>query len=163
MKKHHTLVMALFFAFKENANMESNISGSVAIVIKATPEKVWDALVNPDMIKQYLFGTNTKTDWKPGSPIYFEGEYQGKTYQDKGTILEVVPNKLLKYSYWSSMSKLEDRPENYMNVTFKVTEDGSDHTMLTLLQENIADEESKKHSIENWHMVLGKMKQLLEH
>lgn len=142
--------------------MKTNITGSVAIVIKAPIEKVWDALVNPEIIKQYLFGTDTHTTWKPGSPVTFEGEWEGKKYQDKGTVLEVKPNELLKYSYWSSMGKLEDRPENYMDITFTLTKDDSDHTMLTLLQENIHSEEAKAHSINNWQMVLGQMKRLLE-
>ena len=60
------------------------------------------------------------------------------------------------------MGKLLDRPENYMMVTFKLNKDDNDHTLLTLLQENIPDEESKNHSIENWQMVLGNLKRILE-
>jgi uncharacterized protein YndB with AHSA1/START domain len=142
--------------------MKTGISGSVATVIQAPLEKVWDALVNPDMIRQYLFGTNTRSDWKPGSPIIFEGEWEGKAYQDKGTIHEIKPNEILRYDYWSSMGKLEDRPENYMMITFKLRKDENDHTLLTLLQENIPDEESKNHSIANWQMVLSNLKRILE-
>jgi uncharacterized protein YndB with AHSA1/START domain len=142
--------------------MKSDISGSVATVIQAPIEKVWDALVNPDIIRQYLLGTNTRSDWKPGSPIIFEGEWEGKSYQDKGTIHEIKPNEILRYDYWSSMGKLEDRPENYMMVTFKLHKDDNDHTLLTLLQENIPDEESKNHSMANWQMVLGNLKRILE-
>jgi uncharacterized protein YndB with AHSA1/START domain len=142
--------------------MNTGISGSVATVIRAPIEKVWDALVNPDMIRQYLFGTNARSDWKPGSPIIFEGEWEGKTYKDKGTIHEIIPNEILRYDYWSSMGKLEDRPENYMMITFKLTRGENEHTLLTLLQENIHDEESKNHSIANWQMVLGNLKRILE-
>ena len=157
------MVLALNFTLLllKSAIMKTGISGSVATVIKAPLEKVWDALVNPDMIRQYLFGTNARSDWKPGSPIYFEGEWEGKSYQDKGTIHEIKPNEVLRYDYWSSMGKLEDKPENYMMVTFKLTKD-NDHTLLTLLQENIPDEESKNHSIANWQMVLGNLKRILE-
>ena len=142
--------------------MQTGINGSLATAIKAPVEKVWDALVNPAIIKQYLFGTNARSDWKAGSPIYFEGEWEGKTYQDKGTILEIIPNELLKYDYWSSMSKMEDKPENYMVITFRISKDENDHTMLSLLQENIADEQTKNHSMENWQMVIGNLKRILE-
>ena len=142
--------------------MKNSFTGSTAIVINTSVEKLWDALTNPDMIRQYLFGTNTRSEWKAGSPIVFEGEWQGKKYQDKGTILEIKPNELLKYSYWSSMSKKEDKPENYMVITFKIGEDDNEHSHLTLLQENIPDEETKKHSIENWQTVLRNLKKLLE-
>jgi uncharacterized protein YndB with AHSA1/START domain len=59
------------------------------IIINAPTSKVWDALVNPEMIKQYMFGTNAISDWKKGSPIVFKGEWQGKTYEDKGVILRL--------------------------------------------------------------------------
>ena len=82
--------------------------------------------------------------------------------QLKDLVYEIKPNEILRYDYWSSMGKLLDRPENYMMVTFKLNKDDNDHTLLTLLQENIPDEESKNHSIENWQMVLGNLKRILE-
>ena len=142
--------------------MKSNITGRAQITINAPASKVWEALTTPAIIKQYFFGTDAVSDWKVGSPLIFKGEWQGKQYQDKGTILESVPQKKFKYDYWSSMGKLLDRPENYMMVTFKLNKDDNDHTLLTLLQENIPDEESKNHSIENWQMVLGNLKRILE-
>ena len=52
--------------------------------IDASPDKVWDALTDPDQIKQYMFGSQVETDWRPGSPIVWKGEYEGKQYEDKG-------------------------------------------------------------------------------
>ena len=92
--------------------MKNNISGSASIVIDAPASKVWEALTNPQQIKKYFFGTDTISEWKKGSPIYFRGEWEGKKYEDKGTILETEPNQLFKYTYWSSMSGIEDKLEN---------------------------------------------------
>ena len=141
--------------------MKSNITGNASTIIEAPIEKVWEALITPEMIKQYFFGTNTITDWKVGSPIVFSGEWQGKHYEDKGTILEITPGKKLKYSYWSSMSGIEDKPENYVDVTYELTEDATG-TKISIKQENIPDEKMKAHSEENWKMVLDNLKQLLE-
>ena len=58
----------------------------------APVEAVWDALTNPEKIKRYLFGTQTITDWKEGSPIIFTGTWEGTQYKDKGTILKFVKN-----------------------------------------------------------------------
>ncbi|MBX3006872.1 MAG: SRPBCC domain-containing protein [Melioribacteraceae bacterium] len=141
--------------------MAVGIKVELKMDISASPTKVWDALVNPEIIKQYLFGTNTITDWKIGSPIVFQGVWDGTEYKDKGTILEFIPEKKLKYDYWSSFSPLEDKPENYQQITFTI-EVGGDTTVLALIQENITDETTRGHSENNWKMILNQIKQIVE-
>ena len=141
--------------------MKSNIKGYVSVNIRATREEVWDALTKPEIIKQYFFGTNTQTDWKPGHAIRFTGEWQGKTYEDKGTVLDIEKYKLIKYSYWSSISGIEDKPENYAILTYEITGE-DDNITVSVLQENIPDEKMKTHSEENWNKVLQGLKNLLE-
>jgi uncharacterized protein YndB with AHSA1/START domain len=141
--------------------MKSNIKGQVRVNINAPVSKVWDALTKPEIIKQYLFGTDTITDWKVGNPITFTGEWEGKTYKDKGTILGFEKNRLIKYSYWSSMSGIEDKPENYAIVTYELS--GVDRDVdLTITQENIPDEKMKEHSEENWKKVMNGLKNVVE-
>ncbi len=134
---------------------------SVTAEFESSLPEVWDALVNPKKIKQYLFGTDTVTDWKIGSPIIFQGVWDGVPYQDKGTILEFIPEKILKYDYWSSFSKLEDVPENYQQLTFELTVNGA-KVLLTLTQDNIPNEPARDHSAENWKMVLDQIKKIVE-
>lgn len=55
-----------------------DLIAKASITINAPVAKVWEALVSPAMIKQYMFGTNVVTDWKEGSPIVWRGEWQGK-------------------------------------------------------------------------------------
>src|SRR5688500_448190 len=95
---------------------------SESVLIDATPVKVWETLTTPALIKEYLYGTETSTDWKIGKPITFRGVYGPENHQycDKGVVLENVPNKTLRYSYWSGFSGLEDRPENYSTVTYSL-------------------------------------------
>ena len=141
--------------------MKSNITGKVSVKIDAPASEVWDALTTPEIIKKYFFGTNAISDWKVGSPLIFKGEYQGKHYEDKGTIVKVERNKLFQYKYWSSMSGIEDKPENYVTVTYELSEK-NDKTKLTVTQENIPDEKTKEHSEQNWKKVLTDLKKLLE-
>jgi uncharacterized protein YndB with AHSA1/START domain len=141
--------------------MKNHITGKASIDINVPASVVWEGLTKPELIKQYFFGTEAITDWKVGSPLIFKGEYKGKSYQDKGTILVNEPNKLLRYSYWSSMSGIEDKPENYVHVTYKLNEENH-VTTLTIIQENIPTEEMKEHSEENWNKVLDNLKGLLE-
>lgn len=141
--------------------MNKELTITQSIEINADKAKVWDSLTNPEKIKIYLFGTETVTDWKTGSTIVFQGEYQGHQYKDKGTILDIKTNELLQYSYWSGFSGLEDKPENYSLITYKL-ETTNDKTLLTLTQEGFANEEAQQHSKTNWMNVLQQIKQLTE-
>jgi len=139
----------------------ANLSSTSSIGINAPAAKVWQALTDPKIVKQYFFGTNVKSDWKKGGTITWEGEWDGKTYKDTGEILDIDPGKMLKYNYWSSMSGTENIPENYVDITYVLSEkDGK--TTLTIIQERIKSEEAKKHSEENWIYIFGKMKEMVE-
>jgi len=131
------------------------------ILINAPVSKVWEALINPKIIKQWLFGTNVISDWKIGSPILFTGNWQGTEYKDKGTILQLDPEKLFQYNYWSGFSGLPDIPENYSVITFELTpENGA--TSLTLTHSHIPTETGYEHSDKNWDATLDLMKKIIE-
>ena len=141
--------------------MKDTLIAETSISVNASPAQVWEALTTPRLIKKYLMGTDVSTDWKEGSKITYNGEYQGKKYHDKGIIKKVEPEKLLQSTYLSSMSGKEDKPENYNLVTYKLTKSG-DTTVITLSQDNNSSEKEKEHSIENWKMVLKKLKEVVE-
>jgi uncharacterized protein YndB with AHSA1/START domain len=135
---------------------------SVFVDIDAEPKVVFDALTDPEKVKEYLFGTQLKTDWKVGSDITYSGEWQGKSYVDKGKVVEFEQDKKIVSTYWSAMSGLEDTPENYQTVTYELADNENGGTVLTLYQDNISDQESADHSKENWKGVLDKLKELCE-
>ena len=69
------------------------------ISINSSSAKVWDALVNPEKTKQYMFGCEAISDWKPGSPLLWKGSYEGKEMIFvKGIVLDNQPNKILKFT-----------------------------------------------------------------
>lgn len=133
---------------------------NISVTIDASPADVWQALTDPVLINEYFFGTNVQTDWRPGNPILFRGSWEGKSYEDKGVILKAESEKLLSYTYWSSMSGVPDVPENYKTVTFELAQQGT-QTLLKLNQSN-SDEKSQAHSTENWQMVLDGLKKVAE-
>ncbi|MEO8590100.1 MAG: SRPBCC domain-containing protein [Flavobacteriales bacterium] len=132
-----------------------------AIVLSASPARVWKALTDPAEIKIYLFGTLGISDWKKGSPLRFVGEWEGKSYEDKGTILQFDEGRCFQYSYWSSFSGLPDAPENYSIVTNTLKPQGAD-TLLEVRQENFAGTTQYEHSDHNWNGVLAAIKKLVE-
>ena len=141
--------------------MSNELTSTNSILIQAPAERVWEALTDPAQIRQYLFGTNAQSDWKEGSAITYTGEWEGKQYEDKGTIIDLIPNKKLHTTYWSSMSGKEDIPENYNNVLYELNPEG-DSTLLTISQDNIADEAGVQHMNENWGKVLEGIKRVAE-
>ncbi len=142
--------------------MRHDLIVSKKIDINAPPSKVWKALTTPEIIKEYLFGTETVTDWKVGSEIIFQGEYEGQKYRDKGVILENVPNLLLSYSYWSGFSGLEDKPENYSRVTYGLINKDNNKTEFSWTQEGFANEEARKHSETGMQTFLEQIKGIVE-
>jgi uncharacterized protein YndB with AHSA1/START domain len=141
--------------------MNKTFIAKTSITINAPVSKVWDALTKPDLIKQYLFGTDVTTDWQVGSPITYKGIWEGKPYEDKGKILQMEEGKLLVSTFWSALSGKPDVPENYQTIRYELSANG-DGTKLTLTQDNNASQEEANHSAENWKMVLDGMKKLLE-
>ena len=141
--------------------MLKDLSVEKSIDIHASPAHVWKSLTTPDLIRQYLFGTKTLTDWKEGSAIRFVGTYEGTPYEDKGVLKKVEPEKCLEYTYYSSFSGLEDLSENYSLVTFTIEERDGD-AILHLRQRYFASEEKQEHAKASWGMVLSEIKHLTE-
>src|SRR5690625_4409186 len=106
--------------------MNKNLVAKASIRIEASPKKVWEAFINPDIIKEYMFGAQVVSDWIKGSSIVWKGEWKGAPYEDKGEILEIIPEKKLRYSHYSPFSGKEDRPENYHIVTVALSKKGKE-------------------------------------
>jgi len=133
-----------------------------SVTIDAPKGEVWDALTNPAKVKQYLHGTEMSTDWREGSPIFWRGEWKGKPYEDKGKVLEVKAQRLIKYTHWSPLGGSEDKPENYHTVTYELAGDDR-KTTLTLTQDNNpTKEEAEKMAKDNWGPVLQGLKETAE-
>jgi uncharacterized protein YndB with AHSA1/START domain len=142
---------------------EQDYNAVAAIDINAPTKKVWDALINPEMVKKYLHDTNMITNWKIGSSIIWRGVWDDKSYEDKGVVLAFEPNKLLSTTHWSPMTGSEDKPENYHTVTYELTPIANDGTRLVLTQSNNPTQEAADSMVENgWMPTLQAMKSLLE-
>jgi uncharacterized protein YndB with AHSA1/START domain len=141
--------------------MNNTLIAKATITINAPASKVWEALKDPELIKQYLFGAEVISDWKVGSPISYRGTYQGKAYEDKGAVLKAEPEKLLIMTHWSPLSGTTDSPENYHKVSYElVPKNGS--TQLTITQDNNSSAEEQAQNAGFWQTVLEGIKKLLE-
>ncbi len=141
--------------------MGKTLTATASVTINAPTSRVWEALTNPELIKRYLFGADVISDWKEGSQIIYKGIYEGKAYEDKGSVLQSEPNRVLLITHWSPLSGTPNTPENYHKVSYELAaENGS--TQLTITQDNNSSKEEQEQNANFWKMVLDGMKKLLE-
>jgi len=141
--------------------MVQSFSNKKSVVIYAPVTDVWKALTDAALIKQYYLGVDTIGEWKEGNTIIFKGEWQGKKVEGKGKVLQLEDEKLLKHSYWSNLSGLEDKPENYHIVRYHLLPKNG-NTELILTEENLQTKEMQEQSAKLWDMILKNLKKLLE-
>ena len=141
--------------------MTHTLTANASTVINRPAADIWSALVTPATIEQYMFGTNVTSDWREGSAITWKGEWQGRSYEDKGIIKRFEPHRVLQYTHFSPLAGLPDKPENYHTVTITLAPEGNG-TRVSLSQDNNANEQDREHSQKNWEMMLGSLKTLLE-
>lgn len=141
--------------------MEKELALEMKIALRAPQPKVWTALTDPAWIEQWMFGTQTESDWKVGSPITFSGTWEGKAYKDQGIIQEIAPEKLLYYTFWSPLSGTENTPENYTHIVYELTSE-KDTTILSIRQNTFTNEAELEHWEKNWQLVMDKLKEVVE-
>ncbi|KFF07538.1 SRPBCC family protein [Flavobacterium reichenbachii] len=112
--------------------MATNIS---TIVLNAPVQKVWNALTQPELVKQWQYGSELLTDWKIDHEIRFRNEWEGQVFEQWGTVLEVIPNQKIKYSLFFPRPGLEDKPENYFIMSYLLSEENQ-KTKLEIIQED---------------------------
>lgn len=142
--------------------MNHKLRVDASVSINSDVKKIWDVLTNPEKIKQYLYGTETITDWKVGSTVIFQGEYQGHKYKDHGTVLENKLFELLSYSYWTGFSGLEDKPENYAKIIYTLKPIDASTTEFTWTQIGYANENGYNHSKSGMSDFLKSIKAIAE-
>lgn len=139
------------------------------ITITAPIEKVWDALVNPEQTKKYMFGCATVSDWKVGSPLLWRGSYEGKEMVFvSGFILDIHSPKMLKYSVIDPNATYPHTPENHLNVTYELSNIGGVTTLKVSQDgfEGAADGEKRYADVYNngdgWNPILAEIKKVVE-
>jgi uncharacterized protein YndB with AHSA1/START domain len=143
--------------------MAEGFQAATSVEIDASPSRVWQVLVEPDLIARYLHGTSVETDWQVGAPIVWRGEWEGRSYADKGEVLAVEPPRRLAMTHWSPLTGEPDLPVNYHHVTYEVEPLGESRSRLTLTHGNSPSQEAADAMIDNgWRPMLESLKQVAE-
>lgn len=127
--------------------------------IKTTPEKLWDALTNPEFTRQYWFGIAVTSDWKVGTPMVYMKA--GETVVD-GKVLAADRPRLLCYTFHESNGPASHEPPT--KVTLEIEPElGTDTVRLTVTHTDFVPDSKHRPSISmGWPAVLSGLKSLLE-
>lgn len=139
------------------------------IVVNAPAAEVWDALINPEKTKKYMFGCETVSTWQKGSLLLWKGKHEGKEMVFvKGEIVDIQPQKLLSYTTFDPNSTMDDKSENYLTVTYNLSADRGKTTLVVTQGDYSQVAEGKRryqeayNNGEGWHPILVQIKNLVE-
>ena len=127
------------------------------IFIKTTPERLWEAITDPQLRAKYTFGVETHSDWAPGS-TYTSG-VPGAVDIAEGENLEVDPPHRLVQSMnalWSD----DVKAEGTSIVTWEI-EQVADSCRLTVVHDRLRPDGNGE-IYGGWPMILSGLKTLLE-
>jgi uncharacterized protein YndB with AHSA1/START domain len=143
--------------------MTNRFEASTSLEIEAAPERVWQVLTEPELVRRYMHDTELDTDWSEGGPIVWRGRWEGKQYEDKGEVLMFQPPRVLAVTHWSPLTGEPDTPEHYHHVTYELQPLGQARTRVTLTHGNSPSQEAAETMIRNgWTPVLQSLKQVAE-
>jgi uncharacterized protein YndB with AHSA1/START domain len=129
--------------------------------VAAEPAQVWVALTEPEQIAAWMMGSTVETSWEVGSPITWDGEHDGKAYQDKGEVLTYDEPTTLAVTHYSPTMGQPDEPESYHTLVYSLeTEDEGTH--LSLTQDGNESEEQAEQFSGSWQQMLDGLKEHVE-
>jgi uncharacterized protein YndB with AHSA1/START domain len=127
--------------------------------IRTTPEKLWQALTEPEFTRRYWCATWQESDWKPSSSwrvMIPDGRVAGS-----GEIIEIEPHRRLVLS-WRNEFKPELRAEGYSRLTYELEKQG-DLVKLTIIHDMDKPGSKFIESVSSgWPLILASLKSLLE-
>jgi uncharacterized protein YndB with AHSA1/START domain len=127
--------------------------------IRTTPEKLWQALIEPEFTRQFWSETWQDCEWKPGAS--WRLMLPDGRVGDTGEILEIEPERRLVLS-WRNEFKPEMRAEGFSRLTYELEGQG-DAVKLTVIHEIDKPGSKLIEGVSNgWPMILASLKSLLE-
>lgn len=126
--------------------------------IRTTPERLWEALTEPEFHQQYFLGAQMESDWKKGSA--WKMAYADGRVTDSGEILDIDPPRRLVIK-WRNEFMPEVKADGYTRCTFVIEQEG-DMMKLAVTHEADGPHKLLEHVSKGWPLVLSSLKSLLE-
>ena len=138
--------------------LEERMEKVFEIYIRTTPERLWEAITDPEQRSKYNFGASIRSDWAPGSR-YEMSARNGTVPLGEGKNLEVDPPRRLVQSMLALWSD-EVKSEGTSRVTWEIEPIG-DSCRLTVTHDQLR-EGANDQLYGGWPMILSGLKTWLE-
>jgi uncharacterized protein YndB with AHSA1/START domain len=127
--------------------------------IRTTPEKLWQALIDPEFTRRYWVETWQESDWQPGSS--WRIMIPDGRVADSGQVLEIEPPKRLVLS-WRNEFKPGVRDEGYSRLTYELEQVGESVKLTVIHESDKPDSKLIEGVSSGWPHILASLKSLLE-
>src|SRR5213075_1289399 len=138
--------------------LEDTMEKVFEIYIKTTPERLWEAITDPQMRAKYSFGVETHSDWTQGSSYRASAVAAGIAIAE-GENLEVDPPRRLVQSF-NALWGDDVKSEGTSRVTWEI-EQVEDSCRLVVTHDQLR-EGANAELYGGWPMILSGLKTLLE-
>jgi uncharacterized protein YndB with AHSA1/START domain len=127
--------------------------------IRTTPEKLWQALIDPEFTRKYWVETWQDSEWKPGAS--WKLMIPDGRVGNSGEIIEIDPPRRLVLK-WRTEFVPEMKADGDLRVTYEIEKQG-DAVKFTLIHESDKPDSKVIAAVSNgWPMILASLKSLLE-
>src|SRR5581483_8254070 len=140
------------------SDLEQTMEKVFEIYIRATPERVWEAITDPDIRAKYNFGAGVVTDWTPGSPLRLESPNAERPLGD-GEVVEVDPPRRLVHTMRALWGD-DVKSEGFSRVTWEI-EQIQDSCRVRVTHDELR-EGANEQLYGGWPMILSGLKTWLE-
>jgi len=132
------------------------------LFIKATPERIWEAITTPEFTTKYFHGCYVDSAFEPGAPYNGYSTDRSQHWVD-GEVLEADPPRRLQHT-WRSLYDPEPAAEPHSRVTWEIEPQPDGTCLLTVVHDQLEESPKTAQSVSGtgWPTVLSGLKTLLE-
>jgi uncharacterized protein YndB with AHSA1/START domain len=129
------------------------------IYIRATPERIWQALTDSELVKRYYFGSVIESDFKPGSPLVYR-QADGGRIDIEGEVIEADPPRRLVHTFTGRWDAEVNDPQT--RVAWEITPMG-ESCRLSVTHDGFTEENATFAQTKGgWPIILSGLKTLVE-
>jgi uncharacterized protein YndB with AHSA1/START domain len=139
--------------------MTQNITNVHQVFIRASAEKIWEAITKPEFTVKYFYGTRVESDLRVGSPFLYRAGDSDELVVE-GEVLESDPPRLLAVS-WRSLYDPELVAEEPSRVTWEIEPQEGGYCKVTAVHEGLSEKSAAQVS-DGWPLIVSGLKTLLE-
>ncbi len=129
------------------------------IYIRTTPERLWEAITDPQMRAVYNFGAGIQTDWTPGSPFLMTAPGSATPLGEGENVEVEPPHRLVQTmrALWGD----DVKAEGFSRITWEIRAIADDSCLLTVTHDQLR-EGANDQLYGGWPMILSGLKTFVE-